>query len=335
MNIFITGVAGFLGSNLADYYLKKNHRVFGCDNLVGGDIENVDKKVVFYKSDCEDFTEMKKIIKNIDVVCHAAAYAHEGLSFFSPSLITKNIIGGSTSVFSAAIENGVKRIVFCSSMARYGNLSIPFKESDTPRPVDPYGIAKLAAEEILKVLCSTHNVEYNIAIPHNIIGIKQKYDDPFRNVVAIMINRILQNKSPIIYGDGNQKRCFSDVDDCISCIDKLITDKEIKYKTVNIGPDEEENYVTINEIYEKISNIMKFNKEPIYYPDRPGEVKLSHCSSKLAKEILSYKTKNSLENSLNKTIDFIKSKGPKPFKYNYNLEIINNFTPQTWKDKVF
>jgi UDP-glucose 4-epimerase len=92
MKIFITGVAGFLGSNLADYYIKKNYKVFGCDNLVGGDLSNLNKKIVFYRANCENFASMLKIIKNVDVVCHAAAYAHEGLSVFSPSLITKNII---------------------------------------------------------------------------------------------------------------------------------------------------------------------------------------------------------------------------------------------------
>ena len=86
------------------------------------------------------------------------------------------------SVFTAAINNGVKRIVFCSSI-RYGNLKPPFKETDVPKPVDPYGISKLAAEKMLINLCETNNVEYNIAVPHNIIGPNKKYDDPFRNVV--------------------------------------------------------------------------------------------------------------------------------------------------------
>ena len=198
MNIFITGVAGFLGSNLADFYLQKGFKVSGCDNLIGGDIDNVDPKVNFTKTDCEDLQKMTEITKNVDVVIHAAAYAHEGLSVVSPHLICSNIIGGSTSVFSAAIQNKVKRIVFCSSMASYGKIKQPFFEEDTPNPVDPYGISKLAAEKILINLCETFGVEYNIAIPHNIIGIKQKYDDPFRNVASIMINLILQNRQPKI-----------------------------------------------------------------------------------------------------------------------------------------
>ena len=203
MHIFITGVAGFLGSKLANYYLSKNFKVSGNDNMVGGDIQNVNKKVNFYKVDCEDYSELKKILNGVDVVVHAAAYAHEGLSVFSPYLISKNIISGSTSVFSAAIQNKVKRIVFCSSMARYGKIKIPFNENDIPKPVDPYGISKLAAEKILINLSEIHGFEYNIAVPHNIIGENQKFDDPYRNVASIMINLMLQNKSPIIYCVGN------------------------------------------------------------------------------------------------------------------------------------
>lgn len=333
MNIFITGVAGFLGSNLADFYLQKGFKVSGCDNLIGGDIDNVDPKVNFTKTNCEDLQKMTEITKNVDVVIHAAAYAHEGLSVVSPHLICSNIIGGSTSVFSAAIQNKVKRIVFCSSMARYGKIKQPFFEEDTPIPVDPYGISKLAAEKILINLCETYGVEYNIAIPHNIIGIKQKYDDPFRNVASIMINLILQNRQPIIYGDGEQKRSFSDVDDCIYSIDKLATDPNITSEIVNIGP--EDNFITVNELFKKISNQLQFNQEPEYFKDRINEVKLANCSADKAKKILNYEKKISLDESLAKMIDYIKIKGNKKFKYNYDLEIVNEKTPRTWVEKKF
>ena len=333
MNIFITGIAGFLGSNLADYYIKKGFKVSGCDNLVGGDLDNVNKKVIFHKTDCEDLKKMKEITEDSDVVIHAAAFAHESLSIFSPYLISKNIIDASTSVFSASIQNKVKRIVFCSSMARYGNIKQPFSEEDTPSPVDPYGISKLAAEKILINLCNTYGVEYNIAVPHNIIGIKQKYDDPFRNVASIMINLMLQNRQPIIYGDGEQKRSFSDVDDCIYCIDKLATDPNITSQLVNIGP--EDNFISVNDLFKKLSNKLKFNQEPVFFKDRPNEVKFANCSAYKAEKLLNYRKKISLDESLDKMIDYIKKLGPKKFKYNYDLEIINEKTPKTWLEKKF
>ena len=334
MHIFITGIAGFLGSNLAEYYLKKNFTVSGCDNLIGGSLDNIDQnKINFFKADCEDFSTMKKIIKGADVLCHADAYAHEGLSSFSPVLISNNNVTGSVSVFTAAIINKVKRIVYCSSMARYGRIKIPFKEDDELRPVDPYGVSKVAAENILKILSDTHNVEYNIAVPHNIIGPRQKYNDPYRNVVSIMINLMLQKRNPIIYGDGNQKRTFSDIDDCVYCLDKLLTDPKIVSQVINIGPDEE--YISINELYRLLSNKLKFNLEPKYLEDRPNEVKEATCSADKARKLLGYKTGVSLDKSLDKMIDYISKKGPKSFEYNYPLEINNEMTPLAWKERLF
>ncbi len=333
MHIFITGIAGFLGSNLADYYVNKNYKVSGCDNLVGGDRDFVNPKAIFYQGDCEDLDFMTRATKGVDVICHAAAYAHEGLSSISPTLVCNNNVTGSVSVFTSGIRNKVKRIVYCSSMARYGNIKVPFNENDLINPVDPYGVSKVAAERILQILCDTHGVEYNIAVPHNIIGPKQKYDDPFRNVVSIMINLILQNRKPIIYGDGEQKRCFSDVEDCIYCLDKLITDPNIVSEIVNIGPDEE--FISINELYKLISNKLQFNQDPEYTDERPNEVKHATCSSNKARKLLNYQTKVPLSQSIDKLIEFIKKNGTKEFKYNYMLEIDNENTPLTWKNKLF
>ncbi len=335
MHIFITGIAGFLGSHLAERCLNLNHKVSGCDNLVGGDLDNINGlKINFHNANCENLDEMTKIMKGVDVVCHAAAYAHEGLSNVSPNLICQNNVVGSTSVFTAAIRNNVKRIVFCSSMARYGKIEAPFRETQNPKPVDPYGVSKLAAENILKILSSTYNFEYNIAVPHNIIGTKQKYDDAFRNVASIMINLILQNRKPIIYGDGNQKRCFSDIKDCIVCLEKLLFDKNITSETVNIGPDEE--FITINELFEKISNKLQFNKGADYHKSRPNEVFKALCSSDKARDLLDYKTSVSLDKSLDLMIEYIREKGPKKFEYNYDIEIENEeIIPKTWKNKIF
>lgn len=334
MHIFITGIAGFLGSNLADYYIAKGYKVSGCDNLIGGSLDNLDNKNInFFKGDCENLEFMTKIMKDVDVVCHAAAYAHEGLSVFSPTLICNNNLTGSVSVFTAAIKNKVKRIVYCSSMARYGDIKIPYTEDQTPNPVDPYGVSKLAAEKILKILCDVHGVEYNIAVPHNIIGPKQNYNDPYRNVAAIMVNLMIQNRRPVIYGDGEQKRTFSDVDDCVYCLDKLMMDPSVKSQVVNIGPDDE--FTSINTLFAMLSNKLAFNQKPIYLEDRPTEVKLSTCSAEKAKKLLNYQNKITLDESIDKLIDFIKSKGPKKFTYDYDLEINNDLTPKSWKEKLF
>jgi len=333
MKIFVSGIAGFLGSHLADAFIKDGHHVVGCDSLIGGELSNVPAEAEFYQYDCCYRNSMLKITKGCDLVYHTAATAYEGLSVFSPHLITNNIVTGSVSLFSAAIENKVKRIVFCSSMARYGTNKIPFREDYIPKPQDPYGIAKVAAEDILKNLCEVHNVEYVIAVPHNIIGPRQKYDDPYRNVASIMINLMIQNRQPIIYGDGKQKRCFSYVDDDLFCLKEMATSKKVLGQTINIGPDEE--FITINELAEKIANQLKVNLNPRYMRGRPQEVIEATCSAEKARKLLNYKTKTSLDDGISKMIEYIKSKGPKKFRYHLDIEIINSKTPDTWKKKIF
>ena len=333
MKIFVSGIAGFLGSHLAETFIKDGHQVIGCDSLIGGELDNVPPEAEFYQYDCCYRNSMLKITKGCDLVYHAAATAYEGLSVFSPHLITQNIVTGSVSLFSAAIENKVKRIIYCSSMARYGTNKIPFTENLIPNPQDPYGIAKLAAENILRNLCETHGVEYVIAVPHNIIGPRQKYDDPYRNVVSIMINLMLQNRQPIIYGDGEQKRCFSYVDDDLFCLKEMAFNKEVVGEVVNIGPDEE--FITINELADKLANQLRFNLNPQFVKGRPQEVLHATCSADKARKILGYKTKTSLDQGLEKMISFIKERGTKKFRYHLDLEIINELTPKTWKDRLF
>jgi len=333
MKIFVSGVAGFLGSHLADAFLAEGHTVVGCDNMIGGDLYNVPDKVDFHQVDCNQFDTIKRLTAGCDIVYHCAATAYEGLSVFSPHIITQNIVGASVSLFSAAIDNRVKRIVFCSSMARYGENDVPFREDYKTNPQDPYGIGKVAAEEILKSLCTVHGIDFVIAVPHNIIGPRQKYDDPYRNVAAIMINLMLQNRQPIIYGDGKQKRCFSFIDDCIYCLKEMAFRDSVKGETVNIGPDEE--FVEIIELAEAISNLLGFNLNPEFYPDRPQEVRLATCSSEKARKLLGYTTSVSLKDGLQEMIDYIRQRGATSFKYHLDLEIINDKTPKTWLERKF
>ena len=332
MKIYITGIAGFLGSHLAKRLINLGHQVSGNDSMIQGELDNLPKNINFHKTDCCDYNEMSKNLEGIDIVYHCAATAHEGLSVFSPNFITKNIYQASISVITASIINKVKRFVFCSSMARYGNQKSPFTEDMAPKPEDPYGIAKVAVEDTLKLLCEVHSMDYNIAVPHNIVGPNQKYDDPFRNVMSIFINRNLQNKPSIIYGDGNQTRCFSYIDDVIFCLEKLALEKKISKEIINIGPDEET--ITINELSKLISNETGYNGEPIYVPGRPQEVKEASCSSNKARKLLDYKTKTSLKESVKLTADYIRSKGTRNFIYNLPVEIRSDITPETWTKKT-
>jgi UDP-glucose 4-epimerase len=312
--------------------LELGHSVAGNDTLIGGYRDNVDPKVEFYEVDCCDRNRLAEIMKGSDIVVHTAATAHEGLSVFSPDFITRNIFQASVATISAAIENKVKRFVYCTSMARYGSQELPFRETQTPAPVDPYGIAKVGGEEVLKALGETHGMEWNIAVPHNIVGPRQRYDDPFRNVMSIMINRNLQGKPAIIYGDGEQTRCFSYVDDCIFCLEKLAFDPNIVSQIVNIGPDE--GTITVKELARLVAEECEFTEPPIHMPDRPREVKHAMCSADKARNLLGYETKTDVKTSVKLTAEYIKSRGAKPFDYSFPLEIINDLTPKTWKDKL-
>jgi UDP-glucose 4-epimerase len=332
MKIFITGIAGFLGSHLADRMLDLGHEVVGNDTLIGGYRDNVPKKATLYVVDCCDIEKMTHIMEGCDIVVHTAATAHEGLSVFSPSFITKNIFEASVATISAAIQNKVKRFVYCTSMARYGNQPHPFTEDMSPRPVDPYGVAKVAGEDVLKILAETHGMEWNIAVPHNIVGPRQKFDDPFRNVMSIMANRNLRGKPAIIYGDGNQTRCFSYVADCINCLEKMTLDPKVVGEIINIGPDD--GTITIKELAHLVGRVCGFVGDPIHMPDRPREVKHADCSADKARWLLQYETKTTLEKSIQETVAYIKKKGPKEFDYSYPVEIINEKTPKTWKDRL-
>ena len=332
MNVFVSGVAGFLGSHLADSLLALGHRVVGCDSLLGGELINVPPEVEFYQYDCRDFNAMAKVTRGCELVYHCAATAYEGLSVFAPAMVMDNIVTGSVSLLSAAIANGARRVVFCSSMARYGATEVPFRESVRPAPQDPYGIAKLAAEQALVNLCGVHGVEWAIAVPHNIIGARQKFDDPYRNVASIMANLMLQRRSPFIYGDGEQSRCFSHVDDCLSCLLTLGLTPRGLGEVVNIGPDEE--FVTINRLFRELKEITGFEGQAVHVTDRPQEVRHAVCSSDKARALLGYRTTRSLHCGLSDIVDHIRRVGPRKFRYHLDIEIRTARTPRTWSERL-
>lgn len=332
-SVLITGVAGFMGSHIADKYIELGWDVIGIDNLIGGYLDNVPKKCKFIQQDLDNFSAIEPYFKDVEIVIHAACTAYEGLSVFSPSLISRNTFQISANVFSSCVKHSVKKIVFLSSMARYGTQSrVPFTEDMTPKPQDPYGIAKYASELLLENLAKTHGLDYVIVVPHNIIGPRQKYDDPFRNVASIMINRMLQNKQPIIYGDGNQMRCFSFMDDVTIPITRAADSEKANSLTINIGPDDE--FISINQLAKTIAKLINFNLNPIYLPGRPNEVINANCSANLARELLNYKPQVGLENGLKELINWISKKGPKPFKYHLPLEFSSDTTPRTWTSEL-
>ncbi len=334
MRVFITGIAGFLGSHVAEDLLSRGHEVSGNDHFKGGYADNVPSGATCHEADCCDFDRMRALLEGVDVVVHAAAAAYEGFSVFSPALVTRDNSQASATVFSAAAATGVQRVVFCSSMSRYGDSEVPFHEKQPVRPCDPYAISKVASEQLLTHLAGVHGFEHAIAIPHNIIGARQKYDDPYRNVASIMANLMLQDRQPIIYGDGEQMRCFSPVQDVVGCLTRLVLDPDVDGLVVNVGPDD--GFITINALAKEVAAVVGFDGlDPLYVDPRPCEVKLATCSSDLARTRLGFEPTRTLRDGLEDIVAYIRRRGPRPFEYHLPLEIVTDATPKTWKDRLF
>ena len=330
--VVVTGVAGFLGSHIADAYLDKGWQVRGIDNLLGGSLDNVPEGVDFYDLDLDDLQVITPVFVGADLVIHAACTAYEGLSVFSPALVVRNTVQISVNVMTATIRARVPKFVYMSSMARYGdNWGDVFDESLTPKPQDPYGIAKLSAEKLLTNLSKVHDIDLVILVPHNIVGARQKFDDPFRNVASIMTNRMLQGKQPIIYGDGSQLRCFSFIQDVIAPILTACELPEAVGQVINVGPDESP--ISILELARRLAAIIGFDLDPIFMPGRPQEVYVALCSADKARQLLGYKTTVSLDQGLVDLVDWIRPR-VKDFEYHLPIEIDSDLTPKTWTQRL-
>jgi len=336
MKIFITGIAGLLGSRLAKNLINdptNEYEIVGIDNGIGGIFDNVpnSEKVKLIKGDILDVALLKKEMEGCDTVFHAAALPYEGLSVFSPTITATSIVSGTIAVAIAALHNNVRLMINCSSMARYGNQTPPFTEDMPRKPVDPYGLAKAQAEEHLELLSEIHGLNFVTIVPHNVVGVGQRYFDPYRNVLGIMINRSLQNKPIIVYGDGQQKRSFSDVEDCIDAIKKIInSDRKLTGQVYNIGPDHNE--ISILELSNKVKFYTNSKTENKHYPDRPREVKNAYCSSNKIRKEFNYNASIPIDTTIKNMVDWIKPR-VKDFEYHLDIELVTKDTPLTWKNK--
>jgi UDP-glucose 4-epimerase len=205
---------------------------------------------------------------------------------------------------------------------------VPFTEDMPPRPQDPYGIGKLAAEMLVRNLAETHGVEWVVAVPHNIIGPRQKYDDPYRNVAAIFINLLLQKRPVVIYGDGSQKRCYSFVSDVVAPMRQMATDPACAGEVINVGPDDE--FVTVLDLATLVARLLDVPLTCEFLPSRPREVPLANCSAGKARALLGYQPRVSLEEGLRTMIEWIRARGPRPFSHHVDLEIVGDKLPKTW-----
>lgn len=325
--ILITGAAGFMGSHLFDYLREAGHDVYGLDNYSIGTYvhENIQNIDLLDKENLADFIESN----NFDIIYHLAAWAHEGLSQFAPIRITENNYNAYLNLLVPAIKSKVKRIVLTSSMSVYGAQTPPFNEELQRKPEDVYAVSKTAMEELTEIMSNVYGFDYTIVRPHNVYGPRQALHDPYRNVVAIFINRLLQDKAFFIYGDGEQKRSFSYIDDVIPSLAQaaFISSGEI----INIGPTEE---YSINQLAREVMKNFDSPKGPIHVADRPQEVKEAWCTNDKAKELLDYETRTTFSEGITRMCEWAKTIGYQTPVYLDDLELKNDNTPVTWAQKL-
>ena len=319
MKILITGVAGLLGSRLADWIIENtDNEVIGVDDMSGGYEENVSDKVHLYKRDLsidnidDLFEEWKP-----DVVYHLAAYAAEGLSPFIRKFNYRNNLVSTANVINECIKHNVKRLVFTSSMAVYGHGKPPFHEDDLPCPIDPYGIAKYGAEMDIKIAGEQHGLDWCIIRPHNVYGVKQNVWDRYRNVLGIWMYQYMNGEDMTIFGDGEQTRAFSFIDDTLEPMYKAGIQDNCSEQIINLGGTK---FYSIKEA----NNILKevLGGGTTVHLEPRHEVKDAHPTWEKSVKLLGFEDKTSLKDGLTQMWEWVQQQ-PQRDRFhwgNYEIE---------------
>ena len=295
--ILITGVAGLLGSRLADWIIKNHpeYKVVGIDDLSGGYKENIHPKVDFWQMNLvthpiENCFEVHKP----DYVFHFAAYAAEGLSPFIRQHNYENNLVATSRIINQCIKHDVKRLVFTSTLAVYGHgYGGIFDELQIPKPIDPYGVAKYACEMDIQIAGEQHGLDWCIIRPHNVYGVKQNIWDKYRNVLGIWMFQHMNGEPMTIFGDGNQTRAFSYIDDSLEPLWKSAILSEASKQIINLGGIEEYSINHANEILREVIGNGK-----VVYKEARHEVKHSIPTYQKSVDILGFEHKTSLKEGL-------------------------------------
>ena len=297
MKVLITGVAGLLGSRLADW-LTEHHpqiHVVGIDDLSGGYRENVNPKVEFWQMNLvthpiENCFEIHKF----DYVFHFAAYAAEGLSPFIRQYNYENNLVATARVVNQCIKHNVKRLVFTSTLAVYGHGEGGlFDETHTPKPIDPYGVAKYGCEMDIQIAGEQHGLDWCIIRPHNVYGINQNIWDKYRNVLGIWMYQHLNGEPMTIFGDGEQTRAFSCVDDIVEPLWNSAIRPEASKEIINLGGVEEWSINKANSLLRSI-----IGSGEVAYKEGRHEVKNSIPTFQKSIDILGFEHKTNLDEGL-------------------------------------
>ncbi|MFC2134810.1 SDR family oxidoreductase [Bacteroidota bacterium] len=297
--ILITGIAGFIGSNVAEQLLEQGYDIVGIDNLSTGKKENLKhiiKKIKFKKGDITNLKFLKKSMKNVDYVLHYAALPSVPYSISHPVETHKVNVNGTLNVLLAARYNKVKKIIFASSSAVYGNTdSLPIKEGQELNPFSPYAAQKILGEYYCKLFYNAYGLRTTALRYFNVYGPRQDPNSQYAAVIPKFISLIKKGKSPIIYGDGSQTRDFISVNDVVKSNILAIKDKKSDGKVYNVASGKK---TKILDLVKELNSLIGTNIQPILENPRPGDVKHSYANISKIKKELKFKPSVSLREGI-------------------------------------
>ncbi len=319
-----------MGAHIAEHLLKMGHEVVVLDDLSGGFVENVPSGATFAEGSILDRKLIQSLFEDnqFDYIFHLAAYAAEGLSHFIKHFNYQNNLIGSVNLVNAAINFEVKRFIFTSSIAVYGAGQLPMTEEMTPAPEDSYGVAKYAVEMELKASHDMFGLDYVIFRPHNVYGEKQNIGDKYRNVVGIFMNQILLGQPMTIFGDGEQTRAFSYIDDVALVIAQAAELDEAANQIFNVGADKP---YSVNDLADAVAKAMGSEKDFVHL-DARNEVVHAFSDHSKVERVFSYKPEIDLEEGIRRMADWVKKHGTRKSKEFDNVEILKGLPP-SWRKK--
>lgn len=289
MKIIVTGSYGMVGSNLTKRLVALGHDVHGLDHHTGCELQ--------------DHEQVEALFKKIypDVVYHLAANAAESRGQISPVDMISNNIGIFANVLKASINTKVKKFLYTSSVAVYGEANVPYKESGPTIPKDIYGVNKLACEQILRIMSGVYKINYVIFRPHNIYGPGQNMSDPYKNVVALFMRKLIENEPYKLFGFGKMRRAFSYVDDVVDVLVAALEDS-FNNKTLNVGSEKD---ISIKELSDLIQQITGIKGEIEMLKGRPQEIDMFLADHSNQRFLFPYK-ETPIEEGLQKTWEWVK-----------------------------
>jgi len=308
--VMVTGGAGFIGSNLAEHLAEEN-RVVIVDNFATGRRENLEwstgnPNVELREGSILDREFLADAMKGIDFVFHQAAIPSVPRSVADPFASNETNVTGTLDVLLAARDEGVEKLVYAASSSAYGDTPVlPKVETMTPNPMSPYALTKLAGEHYCTIFNDIYGLRTTSLRYFNVYGPRQDPTSQYSAVIPKFVSALLGGERPVIYGDGEQSRDFSFIEDVIQANVKAALSKEADGKVINVARFER---TTINELARKIGRLLGLEKvDPVYEPSRPGDVKHSLADISMAQRLMGYEPRFSIDEGLKITVEYFKS----------------------------